>query len=147
MTAHPSVARRAAVPASQHNLYALIAARMPADRSACAIETHDGLYWSWADLDHASARIAHLLAALKLLSPLDWCALIGGPEHIEARELAALLDVGCLIVCERRTAIQMEAVREAAVCHLAQQALTRMGTHTHTHAWPIRRARAHIRAA
>ncbi|MCX7204213.1 MAG: malonyl-CoA synthase [Burkholderiales bacterium] len=66
MTAHPSVARRAAVPASQHNLYALISARMPADRSACAIETHDGLYWSWADLDHASARIAHLLASLKL---------------------------------------------------------------------------------
>jgi malonyl-CoA/methylmalonyl-CoA synthetase len=66
MTAHPSVARRASVPVSQHNLYALIAARMPTDRSACAIETHDGLYWSWADLDHASARIAHLLVSLKL---------------------------------------------------------------------------------
>lgn len=48
------------------NLYALIAARMPADKTACAIETQDGRYWSWEDLDHASARIANLLASLKL---------------------------------------------------------------------------------
>lgn len=51
---------------AQANLYALIASRMPADRSACAIETQDGLYWSWDDLDHASGRIANLLASLKL---------------------------------------------------------------------------------
>lgn len=66
MTALASTARRTKSPAAQHNLYALIAERMPADRSRCAIETHDGLYWSWDDLDHASARIAHLLASLKL---------------------------------------------------------------------------------
>jgi malonyl-CoA/methylmalonyl-CoA synthetase len=48
------------------NLYALIAARFPADRDACAIETHDGLYWTWNDLDRATARLANLLASLKL---------------------------------------------------------------------------------
>jgi malonyl-CoA/methylmalonyl-CoA synthetase len=48
------------------NLYALIAARFPDDRNACAIETHDGRYWSWRDLDRATGRIANLLAALRL---------------------------------------------------------------------------------
>ena len=48
------------------NLYALIAARFPADRDACAIETHDGRYWTWRDLDRATARIANLLASLRL---------------------------------------------------------------------------------
>ena len=48
------------------NLYDLIAARMPADRSACALETHDGRYWRWSDLEQASARIANLLASLQL---------------------------------------------------------------------------------
>ncbi len=48
------------------NLYALIAERFPADREACAIETHDGRYWSWRDLDRATGRIANLLASLRL---------------------------------------------------------------------------------
>jgi malonyl-CoA/methylmalonyl-CoA synthetase len=48
------------------NLYDLIASRMPADRSACALETHDGQYWRWRDLEQASARIANLLASLQL---------------------------------------------------------------------------------
>jgi malonyl-CoA/methylmalonyl-CoA synthetase len=48
------------------NLYDLIAARMPADRSVCALETHDGRYWRWRDLEQASARIANLLASLQL---------------------------------------------------------------------------------
>jgi malonyl-CoA/methylmalonyl-CoA synthetase len=48
------------------NLYDLIAARMPADRSACALETHDGQYWRWRDLEQASARIANLLVSLQL---------------------------------------------------------------------------------
>ena len=48
------------------NLYDLIAARMPADRSACALETHDGQYWRWSDLEQASARIANLLVSLQL---------------------------------------------------------------------------------
>ncbi|MFT5588079.1 MAG: malonyl-CoA/methylmalonyl-CoA synthetase [Bradyrhizobium sp.] len=48
------------------NLYALFAANFPADRSTCCIETHDGLEYSWHDLEHASARMANLLASLAL---------------------------------------------------------------------------------
>ena len=52
------------------NLYALLEAGFPADRSACALETTDvqgrPLYYSCDDIDRASARIANLLAALKL---------------------------------------------------------------------------------
>ena len=48
------------------NLYRRFAERFPADRSACAIETPEGLYYSWDDIEHASARIANLLASLDL---------------------------------------------------------------------------------
>lgn len=48
------------------NLFALFESRFPADRSACCIETHDGLYYSWEDLDKATAKLANLLKALNL---------------------------------------------------------------------------------
>ena len=48
------------------NLYALFESRFPADRTACCIETHDGLYYSWNDLDRATAKLANLLAGLGL---------------------------------------------------------------------------------
>ncbi len=52
------------------NLYALLESGFPQDRSACAIETTDTggrpLYYSWDDIDRASARIANLLVSLKL---------------------------------------------------------------------------------
>lgn len=48
------------------NLFALFESRFPADRSACCIETHDGLYYTWDDLDRATAKLANLLTALKL---------------------------------------------------------------------------------
>ena len=48
------------------NLYALFESRFPSDRTACCIETHDGLCYSWRDLDCATARIANLLAGLDL---------------------------------------------------------------------------------
>ncbi len=48
------------------NLYSLFAARFPEDRSACCIETHDGLYYSWNDLERATAKIANLLTKLNL---------------------------------------------------------------------------------
>lgn len=48
------------------NLYALFAERFPADKSACAIETPEGLYYSWDDIERASARMANLLASLEL---------------------------------------------------------------------------------
>ncbi|KAB7619625.1 AMP-binding protein [Verminephrobacter sp. Larva24] len=53
-----------------HNLFSALRAAFPADLDGTAVETSapDGsvLRYSWRDLDHASARIANLLAALKL---------------------------------------------------------------------------------
>ncbi len=48
------------------NLYALFESRFPQDKSACAIETHDGLYYSWRDIERATAKMANLLASLAL---------------------------------------------------------------------------------
>jgi malonyl-CoA/methylmalonyl-CoA synthetase len=48
------------------NLYAHLRANFPADLTATAVETDNGLHYSWADLDHASAMMANLLASLKL---------------------------------------------------------------------------------
>lgn len=48
------------------NLYALFQSRFPQDRSDCCIETHDGLFYTWNDLDRATAKMANLLAGLNL---------------------------------------------------------------------------------
>jgi len=48
------------------NLYSVLEKGFPKDKTACAIETHDGLYYSWGDVEHASAMIANLLKNLKL---------------------------------------------------------------------------------
>lgn len=48
------------------NLYALFASRFPHDMAACCIETHEGLFYSWNDLERATAKIANLLTSLKL---------------------------------------------------------------------------------
>jgi len=52
------------------NLYAILASGFRADPSACAIEAVDAqggsLYYTWGDLDRASARLANLLASLGL---------------------------------------------------------------------------------
>jgi malonyl-CoA/methylmalonyl-CoA synthetase len=48
------------------NLYHLFASRFPEDRSRCCIETHDGLFYSWNDLEHATSKLANLLAGLNL---------------------------------------------------------------------------------
>ncbi len=48
------------------NLYALFAAHFPADRSRIFLETPEGLYYSWNDLERASAKIANLLRSLDL---------------------------------------------------------------------------------
>ncbi|WP_211455331.1 malonate--CoA ligase [Collimonas antrihumi] len=50
------------------NLYALFASRFPADKTACCIETHYGQYYTWGDIERASARIANLLSSLDLPS-------------------------------------------------------------------------------
>ena len=48
------------------NLYSALAGAFPADRSACAFETEDARYFSWDDVERATARIAGLLASLGL---------------------------------------------------------------------------------
>lgn len=48
------------------NLYALFRSRFPHDLDDCWLETADGHYYSWRDLDRGSARIANLLTSLKL---------------------------------------------------------------------------------
>ncbi len=51
---------------SNANLYALFRSRFPTDLDACWPETDDGHYYSWRDLERGSAKIANLLASLKL---------------------------------------------------------------------------------
>lgn len=48
------------------NLYSVLEKGFAKDKSSCALETHDGLYYSWSDLEKATAKIANLLTSLKL---------------------------------------------------------------------------------
>jgi malonyl-CoA/methylmalonyl-CoA synthetase len=51
------------------NLFAALRAGFPADLGATAIETCDTpvpLFYTWGDLDRASARFANLLGSLEL---------------------------------------------------------------------------------
>ena len=56
--------------APQANLYSLLARGFPADRAACAIESRapdqQPLYYTWNDIDQATAKLANLLASLRL---------------------------------------------------------------------------------
>jgi malonyl-CoA/methylmalonyl-CoA synthetase len=49
-----------------NNLFAALRAAFPRDLGAAAVETDNGLVYSWRDLDRATAMIANLLASLKL---------------------------------------------------------------------------------
>ena len=49
-----------------HNLFAALRAAFPSDLNVTAVETEDGLCYSWRDLDRASAMIANLLTSLNL---------------------------------------------------------------------------------
>ena len=51
---------------SNSNLYAALRAAFPSDLNAVAVETDDGLMYSWRDLDRATAMLANLLASLDL---------------------------------------------------------------------------------
>jgi malonyl-CoA/methylmalonyl-CoA synthetase len=48
------------------NLFAALRAAFPQDLDAVAIETEEGLAYSWRDLDRATAMIANLLQSLGL---------------------------------------------------------------------------------
>ncbi len=51
---------------SNSNLFAALRAAFPQDLDRVAIETDDGLSYSWRDLDRASAMVANLLDSLAL---------------------------------------------------------------------------------
>ena len=63
-------AKTAKAPAANANLFAALRGAFPADLDATAIETADGpgapAFYTWRDLDHATARIANLLDSLGL---------------------------------------------------------------------------------
>jgi malonyl-CoA/methylmalonyl-CoA synthetase len=49
-----------------HNLFAALRAAFPADLDSIAIETDNGLVYTWRDLERGTAMIANLLASLEL---------------------------------------------------------------------------------
>ncbi len=54
------------LPLVNSNLYVALRAGFPAAHDAIAVETEDGLCYSWRDLERASAMLANLLQALNL---------------------------------------------------------------------------------
>lgn len=48
------------------NLYTALRAAFPPDLDSVAVETDEGLHYSWRDLEHASAMLANLLKSLEL---------------------------------------------------------------------------------
>jgi malonyl-CoA/methylmalonyl-CoA synthetase len=49
---------------SSHNLFSALRAAFPADLNGTAVQTDEGLRYSWADLDRATAMMANLLQSL-----------------------------------------------------------------------------------
>ena len=49
-----------------HNLYAALRAQFPQQLDTTAVETQDGLQYSWRDLERASAMLANLLEGLNI---------------------------------------------------------------------------------
>ena len=48
------------------NLFSALRAAFPSNLDACAVETDEGLSYSWRDLDRATAMMANLLDSLDL---------------------------------------------------------------------------------
>ena len=46
---------------TQNNLFSALRAAFPKDMTATAVETDEGLCYSWQDLDRATAMMANLL--------------------------------------------------------------------------------------
>lgn len=55
-----------ALQADNGNLFSALRAAFPADLDATAVETDNRLFYTWRDLDRASARMANLLCSLDL---------------------------------------------------------------------------------
>ncbi|MET4580182.1 malonyl-CoA/methylmalonyl-CoA synthetase [Ottowia thiooxydans] len=56
---------------TNHNLFVALRAGFPADLDGIAVETDDGLCYSWRDLDRATAMIANLLQSLDIAPSAD----------------------------------------------------------------------------
>ncbi len=54
------------LPACEHNLFVALRAGFPDDLDQTAIETDSGLFYSWHDIERASAMLANLLEGLDL---------------------------------------------------------------------------------
>jgi malonyl-CoA/methylmalonyl-CoA synthetase len=61
-----SIWRKTGLKMSQENLFAALRAAFPKNLDTVAVETDQGLNYSWRDLDRASAMMANLLDSLKL---------------------------------------------------------------------------------
>ena len=90
---------------SSQNLFSALRAAFPADLDQIAVEAASAagapLLYTWRDLDRASARIANLLASLKLrllFPPLRrarlWSSLTGGFWSV-ARSTTATMTLQC----------------------------------------------------
>ena len=56
---------------TNHNLFAALRAAFPANLDEVAVETDDGLLYSWRDLDRATAMMANLLQSLDIAPSAD----------------------------------------------------------------------------
>jgi malonyl-CoA/methylmalonyl-CoA synthetase len=81
-------------PPDDANLYTVLSAGFPPDRGACAIEAirpgRPPLYYSWDDIDQATAKLANLLASLQLEPGARVAA------QVEKSPEALLLYLACL---------------------------------------------------
>ena len=56
---------------SNQNLFVALRNAFPADLDSTAVETDDGLVYSWRDLDRATAMVANLLQSLDIPKSKD----------------------------------------------------------------------------
>ena len=82
---------------SSNNLFSALRAAFPADLTAVAVETDEGLRYSWQDLDRATAMMANLLQSLDL--PEDSRVAVQVEKSVEALVLyLACLRAGCVFL-------------------------------------------------
>ena len=72
------------------NVYSLLEAHFPSDRSTACVETPDGVVWTWADVEAESARCAHLMVE-RGVAPGDRVAV-----QVEKSPRALILYLACL---------------------------------------------------
>ncbi len=80
-----------------HNLFAALRAAFPDDLNAVAVETEQGLLYSWQDLERSTAMLANLLKSLDL--PVGARVAMQVEKSVEAMALyLATLRAGCVFL-------------------------------------------------